>query len=94
MAVHVPDDYALELPRPREIGLRDHENSRARLSMRPAGTSTFWRAQRVLDVLRRKAVRTELVAVEPDAHGIATLAEHPDVGHPGQRLEARLDEPA
>jgi hypothetical protein len=56
------------------------ENSRWLLSIRPAGISTFWRPQRVLDVLRRHAIGRELRGIEPDAHRDLALAEDAHVG--------------
>ena len=53
---HLDDDVAELLRRRAGRSRESTVNSRCWLSMRPAGTSTFWRAQRVLDVLRRQAV--------------------------------------
>ena len=60
--------------------------------MRPAGTSTFCVAQRVLDVLRRDVVGGEPRRIEPDAHGVAALAEDPRLGDAGDRLQPVLYE--
>ena len=63
-------------------------NSRSSPSMRPAGISAFCCAQRVLDILHGQAVARQPVAIDPDAHGIAALAEDRHVGDAGQVLEA------
>ena len=67
-------------------------NSRAWLSIRPAGISTFWRRSALLDVGGRQAVGGEPRAVEPDAHRVAALAEDPHVGDAREVLQPVLDE--
>ena len=62
-------------------------NSRSTLSIRPAGSSRFWRRMRVLDVLDGQAVGGEPVAVEPDPHGVAALAQDLDLGDARQVLQ-------
>ena len=62
-------------------------NSRSTLSIRPAGSSRILAADRALDVLDGQAVGSKPVAVEPDPHGVAPLAQDLDLGHAGQVLQ-------
>ena len=68
-------------------------NSRRSDSMRPAGTSTLRRPDRLLDVLHREAARRQLGGREPDPHREAALAEDPRLAHAGQRLQPALHQP-
>ena len=77
------DDDVAELLGRDEAGARQHVNSRSLLSMRPDGQLDVLGAQRVLDVLDRQVEGGEPLAVDPDAHGIAPLAEDRDVGDAG-----------
>ena len=60
--------------------------------MRPDGSSTFCAPQRVLDVLDRQIEGRQPLAVDPDAHGIAALAEDRHVGDAVEVLQPVDDE--
>jgi hypothetical protein len=49
--------------------------------------------QRVFHVLHRQPVGGQLVGVEPDAHRELAVTADLDVGHAGNRLQPRLDDP-
>ena len=57
-------------------------------SSRPAGSSTFWRAQRVLDVGRGEAEGGEPLGLHPDPHRRPRLAADEDAGDALDRGEA------
>ena len=51
-------------------------------------------AQRVFDIRRREAVGSQSLGIEPDTHRIASFAEDAHISRTGQRLQARLRNPA
>ena len=92
IAAVLAQDDVLELLRGPEVGLADH-GELARRALDPAGRDLdVLPLKRGLDVLRRQAVGGQTRGVQPDAHGIAPLAEDAHVRDAGQVLQPVLDE--
>ena len=92
IARHLLDDDGAELVRQPQVGLGQNRELGVPALDAPGRHLDVLRPQRVLDVLRRQIVGGEPRCIEPDAHGIAALAEDARLGDAGDRLEPVLDE--
>ncbi len=92
MAGRQLDDDVAELIRRDETSARQHRELAIRAFDAPRRQLDVLRPERVLDVLNGEIERRQPLPVDPDAHGIAPLAEDLDVGHTLEVLDAIDDE--